>query len=107
MAITTTILAQPHTVGNRWRTVSKIALDNSYPTGGYAVTPQALGLGSNSFTADPEASVEIDNSLGYGARYDFANQKILLYSSAGTQVTNATDVSAVTDMRVQAMSRIR
>lgn len=57
-----------------------IAFDNSYPTGGEALTPNTLGLSEAKF-------VSIAGSNGYLFEYDYTNSKIkALYP---TSVTSA------------------
>lgn len=104
MAITITNVSKPYTTGDRWQTVNKIALDNNYPTGGYSVKPGDLGFAS---TVDPEFLVEVNDTNGYTAVYDYTNQKLVFYTSAGTQTTNATDLSAITAVRVVATGKYR
>lgn len=48
--------------------------------------------------------LQIEPTVAYKAVYDRTNAKILVYNQAGTQVTNATDLSAVT-LRVYAKGR--
>lgn len=107
MAITLTNISKPYSTGDRFVTVTKVALDNSYPTGGYSLKPTDLGFAA---TTDPEFTVSIDEALGWGAVYDYVNQKLMLYAGTATtsaQVTNTTDVSAVTAMRVVATGKYR
>ena len=101
MALTLTKYTGPHNIGSRTETCYIVACDNSYPTGGYALKPSSLGFSNNA----PDLIIEIDNGYGYGWRYDYTNQKLMAYASAGTQVTNATDLSAVTDLRVHTSSK--
>ena len=44
MALVFTSLVGPDSEGNRRKVVTSVALDNSYTTGGYVLTPQNLGL---------------------------------------------------------------
>lgn len=106
MALTITIVSKPYALADRWQTVNKVVLDNAYPTGGYALKATDLGLG-NAARTDPELAIEVDNSNGYGATYDFTNEKLLFYTPAGTQVSNGADLSAVTTLRVKATSKYR
>lgn len=104
MAVTLTPVSNPYSTGDRFRTVYTLALDNSYPTGGYALAPTSLGFAA---TTDPEFDIEVSGLNGYGWRYDYTAQKLLVYSAAGTQVANATDLSAVTAARVRATGKYR
>lgn len=58
-----------------------------YATGGVTVTPSQLNLRTVVF-------VECEPAGGYQFVYDRPTQKFLAYSSGGTQVTNATDLTA-------------
>lgn len=104
MAIALTNVSKPHVVGDRWRTIYTAALDNSYPSGGYSVKPTDLGFASS---ADPDFLVELHDSQGYDADYDYVNQKIIIYTSAGTQTSGSTDLSAITLLRVVAYGKFR
>lgn len=79
--------------------------DSSYPTGGtadfsdwlaarlgYNVTPlQVVGFGKTA------------GAITHFAEYDAANDKLMVFVLAGTQVPNATDISAVTfDLMISA-----
>lgn len=75
--------------------VTDITLDASYPTGGYTITPAQFGLTTFDFVlAAP--------SNGYTATFSDATQKLIVYSTAATQVTAATNLAAVV-VRVLAM----
>lgn len=108
MAIAITKIYGPVSVGDRWEICNKVALDNSYPTGGYALKPSDLGF-SNAANNDPEFVCEIDAANGWSSVYDYTNQKLKLMSATATtsaEVTNATDVSAAAP-RVVAKSKYR
>ncbi len=107
MALTITTISKPYSLGDRWCSVSKVALDNSYPTGGYALLPSSLGF-SNAANNDPEMNIEVDSANGWGAVYNYATQKLQLFTSTGTtstEVTAATNVSAATP-RVVCVSKM-
>lgn len=86
--------------GSRIETVVVIAFDNSYPTGGEPLTKAELGLSSVD-------SVVIPSVGGYVFNYDYINEKVLVYVEEGVaaggpllEVANATDLSALTGVRV-------
>ena len=95
----------PHTLGgllsmgSRVKIVS-LAFDDSYPTGG-----EAVSLG---FTPD---IVLIESVAGYIFKWDYTNAKILAYyadydavaDGVLIQVANATNLSALTDVRMIAI----
>lgn len=114
MAITVTRVSGPHTTGSRWETVSTVLLDNSYPTGGEALTKADLGFAA---TVDPTFNVIALPTAGYIPEYDHTNSKLLMYdqkdpAAAGgadiplPQVGNTVDLSAVT-VRVVATGKYR
>lgn len=75
--------------GNSRAKIVDLKLDNSYPTGGSVLTPASVGL-VRIDTVDP-TSVG-----GRGFEWIPATNKLKVYSSGTTEVTNATDLSAVT-----------
>lgn len=68
-----------------------ITFDNSYPTGGEAVTAANFGL-SSIHTVIPYPT---DQSGTYVAVWDGTNSKIKMMSALGTEVSNGTDLSSV------------
>lgn len=102
MAITGITIVQREQVGFSNVTVNTLNLDASYPTGGYALSSSALGIGAN-----PDWVAAAPKS-GFIFEYDYANQKLLARWSAAagaafTEVTNGTNLSTVTGVRVMAM----
>lgn len=105
MALTLDSTAQFVGLNPSWNlkpTFLKFDLDNSYATGGYALTAATLG-----FTATPKLVV-IPNNSGYSFEYDYTNAKLKVFyadnnnASDGPQieVPNTTDLSAITGVRV-------
>lgn len=75
--------------GNKRIVVGKINMSNSYATGGDSLNLEsALGL-------NVIDEVVINPFNGYTLQADLANSKIKAYSSGGTEVVNATDLSSV------------
>lgn len=108
MALTLTKIYGPISVGDRWEICNKVALDNSYPTGGYSLKPSDLGF-AVAANSDPEFVCEVDAANGWSCLYDYTNQKLKLMTSTATtssEVTAATDVSAAAP-RVVAKSKYR
>lgn len=75
--------------------VADIQLDASYPTGGYALTPESFGLVSFDFVLP-------SSNKGYNAELDPATNKLKVYTTANTEVPNATSLATV-KIRVLAM----
>lgn len=75
--------------GNKRVVMATVTFDNSYPTGGEDLAASTLGL----VTVD---AIFTNGAKGYGVVYDKANAKLMAYgSTAGTQVTNTTDLSGL------------
>lgn len=83
-----------------------LALDSSYPTGG-----ENMDL-SSKFAA--LKLVLFENDAGYVFQYDYTNKKVIAYyydydagaDGAAIQVANATDLSALTDVRFIAFGQV-
>lgn len=88
-----------YSVGDRWQTVTQVTLDNSYPTGGYALTGQQLGLPSG--LTDWIDSSDSPNG-GYVLAYNLGTGKLQVFQGAaavslpGAEVPAATNLAAVT-----------
>lgn len=65
-----------------------IALDASYPTGGYALSPAKFGLTTVS-------GVLFEDTAGYGVVYNRTTDKVQVYSTGNTEVANATNLSTL------------
>ncbi len=103
MAITiTAVTGASGVAGNKRTRVYDVTLDNSYPTGGYSITPAQVGLKKIEFV---DAGGGAKNSAGTSlvpVRFDYTNSKLQAYrydgASAGKafleEVSNAVDLSA-------------
>ena len=89
MALTITTRVLDTTLKGATLIAATVTFDNSYPTGGEALTAAALGLDTAVdavFPATGGADVVV---------WDRANGKLVLYTADGTEATNASDQSAV------------
>ena len=103
---------------------AQVDFDSSYPTGGESLTPSQLGLETVAFLI-------AESKSGYTFEYDYTNKKLKAFTStaahthtentsatyvqnattsssaaaAASEVANATDLSAVTNVRVLAFGR--
>ncbi len=80
---------RPNVVGHQ-KQVSAVVADTAYATGGTVISPSALGLQNID-------SITCGNTLlGKPCASVFASGvwKVLVFASIGTQVTDATDISA-------------
>lgn len=87
MALTTSVLTRV-SIGTKRMIVARVTFDSSYPTGGETLNLSDIGM------RDVEC-ILTDGAEGYHLKWDKTNSKLLVYSSAATQVTNATDLSAL------------
>ncbi len=71
-----TRLVPPVPLGGRFLTVSSIAFDSSFASGGEALTRADLGFLSN---ADASFAVIVPTCGGFPLEYDYTNQKLLAY----------------------------
>ena len=90
MAATFVVIRRDN-LGTSYQTYVKMTGDNSYPTGGYPVTPRDVGLGD--LTAIVPSGSNTAGTL-LAAVFDQEADKILV-SAAGVQEPNATDLHAV------------
>lgn len=97
MAVAVTVVEQTD-FGNKRVNRVTIALDNSYPTSGYAVTAANCGL-----TTLDELDIAPSAAGATALYFEFVSStsKIKAYSGAA-QVANATDLSAATVVRAMA-----
>lgn len=70
----------PQRVGTLRLAIKKITLDNSYPTGGWALTPTTLGLRSVLFAWTEEKA---PGTTKYHYVYDVTAAKLQVYTSNG------------------------
>lgn len=79
-------------------TTGTITFDSSYPTGGEALLPTAVGLSSK------VEFIDVTSAAGLIFEYDYSNKKIKAIwpttdataPAAGEEVANTTDLSTVT-----------
>ena len=90
-------------VGNMRLAIYQVTFDNSYPTGGEALTAADLGL----------SSIEImktdGGDGGYVPQFDYANNKMLMFEAGADgaaldEVTATTDLSSVS-FRIEVTGR--
>lgn len=86
LALTSTIVLND-SVGNRRKTKRRYTASGTYSTGGYAVTASDFGLNTLDYV-----DAEIVKPITGFAAADFSvsTSKVLMYTSAGAEVANAT-----------------
>lgn len=95
MAITITVAKRDAT--SLARRLIVLTLDNSYPTGGWAITPKDVGLGTS---GDILGVNVIGAPSGYKFEYDLVNDKLMAFqgdnpnaaAAPGVQLPNASAV---------------
>lgn len=86
---------QPQAIGQFRVEFADITGDNSYPTGGYAITPGQFGMSKI-------VAVVVPNSNGYAVTYVRSTGKLIVRATGGSsgaafvEIANATDLSALT-----------
>ena len=91
MAITlgkSLVATRQHVIGNRRQVVIDGTLDSTYPTGGYSLTPQQLGVG------DEFDFVSATDSVGHTYGFDYSANKLKVFSGS-SEVTLSTDLHTV------------
>jgi hypothetical protein len=92
MAITSVVLGQA-VPGNLRRVRAVVTGDSSYPTGGYTITPALFGLQylNHAVCTGPVGG----SAVASDAALIQTTNKLLFLAPAGTEVTAATNVSAI------------
>lgn len=79
--------------GDKRRTIGTITGDTSYPTGGYSITPNQMGL-ATVLLVDVENLLNTSSTTAIdAARYRISTNKLQIFSGSN-EVANLTDVSA-------------
>jgi hypothetical protein len=85
-------IANGRVFGDLRVTVKRVTLDASYPTGGYTITPQQLGLpGGRCLFADT-GNVDAGVASDVSCWWDPATNQLKAYTAAG-EVANATNLA--------------
>jgi hypothetical protein len=94
MAATPTIVDRG-AAGDLFFRIVDVLLDGSYPGGGYALTPQQLGLGLNGiiFMVDPGT---VSRTGGWLAGWDYTNGKLQIFDGSGAVNVAMHEVAAAT-----------
>lgn len=95
MALTfTKVGTKPYIVtGHEKKTITDVTFDNSYPTGGEAVTAANLGL-NNVYRADAFVKSATGGGVNVAnAFYNESTQKILVYDETPAEAANTADLS--------------
>src|SRR5438105_890479 len=99
MAATPTIVDRG-AAGDLFIRIVDVLLDASYPAGGYALTPQQLGFGTNGTIYYVGGAMS--KTAGWSVGWDYTNGKLQVFdatglvNAAGHEIAATTNVSAVT-----------
>lgn len=79
--------------GDKRRTLGTVTGDTAYPTGGYSITPNQVGLGTI-LALNIELPLNISSGTAVdAARYRISTSKLQFFDFAGAEVANGTDLS--------------
>ena len=93
MAATTQIVKRGAS-GDMFERVVDVTLDASYPAGGYALTPQQLGLGLNGQIVFVDGNAS--KTGGWEVGWDYTNSKLQVFDSSGAVNGAMHEVAAAT-----------
>jgi hypothetical protein len=82
-------------VGNKRVTVSTVAMDSVYPTGGEAITANQLGLANVETTQTAIKSAATTTVNAANAYYDASTNKVLVYDETPAQIANSADIAGL------------
>lgn len=88
MALTITPVSN-NVVGAQRLNVINVAFDDSYPTGGEAITPADMGMRARIDAVVPMASSP------YIVEFDTAASKLVAYTALGTEVTDTGNLTSL------------
>lgn len=88
MTVTTNVVRRDTLGGTMFRVVD-LTLDNSYPTGGWAITPQMAGFGTNGSVIHVYG---ISSKDGYSLGWDEVNKKLKVFQGDNTNAASAPGV---------------
>ena len=89
---TTTRVVNSEVFGSRRVTVSTIALDSVYPTGGEAISAADLGLTVVDWAVATVKSAATSTVNVTAVHYETSTNKLLCYDETPAQVANAADL---------------
>lgn len=88
-------------VGNRKETVTDVTFDNSYPTGGEAVTAANLGLSNLDEVTDIQVKAVGGTVNVANVFFDEVNSKLIVYDETPAEVADAATLATLV-VRVRA-----
>jgi len=98
-------------IGGRWQTATQVTVDNSYPTGGWPLTPAQLGLPCGLADAVNATFAGVTAAGGLNLQYDPNNQKLMAFGGAAAgaahgEITNGVNLTTMlANLRVVAIGR--
>ncbi len=93
----TPVIVDRGAAGDLFFRVVDITLDASYPAGGYALTPQQLGLGLNGvvYMVDPGT---VSKTGGWLIGWDYTNSKLQVFDGSGAANSAQHEIAAATNV---------
>jgi hypothetical protein len=82
--------------GDLFERIVDVTLDNSYPAGGYPLTPQQLGFGLNGQIVSVMAPAS--KTGGWETDWDYTNSKLQVFDSSGAANAAMHEVAAATNL---------
>lgn len=82
-------------VGNQKKTVTDVAMDSSYPTGGEAVTAANLGLNRVEYATAEITTTATTTVNATAAGYLPATEKLLVFDETPAEAANAADLAGL------------
>jgi hypothetical protein len=83
--------------GDLFFRIVDITLDNSYPAGGYPLTPQQLGFGANGQIIMGD-SATVSRTGGWLVGWDSVNQKLQVFDGSGAANAVMHEIAAATSL---------
>jgi len=81
-------------VGDLFNRLVDVTLDGSYPTGGYPLTPQQLGFGTNGSIVFVDAPMS--RTGGWMLGWDYTNSKLQVFDGSAAANVAMHEVAAAT-----------
>lgn len=83
--------------GDMFFRIVDVTLDNSYPAGGYALAPAALGLGASGTVFMVDAAT-VSKTGGWLCGWDYTNSKLQVFDGSGAASLAMHEIGAGTSL---------
>jgi hypothetical protein len=92
----TSVIVDRGAAGDLFFRVVDVTFDGSYPAGGYALTPQQMGLGTNGVVFLVLGA--ISKTAGWLLGWDYTNNKLQVFDGSGVASAAQHEVAAATSL---------